>query len=65
MDFLTAEQIERFQDAAEKAAKNTYQKHSGEATFICPNCGKTATVRRNAFGGVAICNYCGVVMERE
>ena len=65
MDFLTAEQIERFNAAASAAAEATYQRNTGEATFICPNCGKIATVRRNSAFGVAVCDHCGVIMERK
>lgn len=65
MDFLTAEQLERFNAAASAAAEATYQRHTGEATFICPNCGFTATVRRNSAFGVAVCDHCGVIMERK
>ena len=65
MDFLTAEQLEHFNAAASAAAEATYQRHTGEATFICPNCGFTATVRRDAFCGVAVCDHCGVIMERK
>ena len=56
MDFMTADQLELFHDAASAAA---------EAAFICPNCGFTATVRRDAFCGVAVCDHCGVIMERK
>ena len=65
MDFLTAKQLERFHDAASAASEATYQRHTGEATFICPNCGKIATVRRNSAFGVAVCDRCGVIMERK
>ena len=65
MDFLTAEQIERFNAAASAAAEATYQRHTGKATFICPNCAKSATVRRNSAFGVAGCDHCGGIMERK